>query len=129
MDQLLNDLSANGLHRLSAIKRIEEGERVRAVADAFGVHHVTILNWLRLYEQGDIPGLNAPFRPCPVHRLDVAALEATMSRVSERYRSRWQRLLRLARGERLNEIAASSGVSVQAIMKDRRLYTAGKLKR
>ena len=122
------ELNQNGLLRMKAVQRVLDGEPIRVVGLAFGVTHGTILKWCDMYNTRSVPRLNSPFRPRAVYNLDAGKISALLENPPKGYRSRLQRLLRLAKGEPLVLVAAESGVSAQSIMKDRRQFTAGKWK-
>lgn len=116
-----------GLERLRAVERVQKGEPRYLVAKDFGVHYTTISEWCTMYEEGGVERLNAPRKPRPKHNLNRDELAMLAETAPEQYRIRLQRLIRIANGEQLKKVGADTGVSVQSIMKDRRLYLDGKL--
>ena len=127
MKKKITTAKPEGLTRLKAIELVQDGLTLREVGQQFGVHYTTISEWMDMYETGGIERLNAPMKPRPKHTLDPAEIQSCINLTSEKYHARLKRLLRLANGEQLKAIALSEGVSVQAIMKDRRLFEAGSL--
>lgn len=117
----------DGLFRLRAVEMVQNGEPKYAVAKKLGVHQSTIRAWCKMYEQGGVERLNTYRKPRPSYNLDLVELESMYSSCPEKYKERLWRLIRLAKGESLTTISADSGISKQAIMRDRRDYEAGKL--
>jgi transposase len=117
-----------GKTRLRAVEMATNGKHLlKEVAREFGVHYTTITEWCDMYQEGGVERLNAPMKPRPKHKLDAAELESILENSAPAYHERLRRLVRIANGERLKDVAESDEVSVQAIMKDRRLFEAGKL--
>lgn len=117
-----------GKIRLRAVEMATNGKHtLKEVAKEFNVHYTTITEWCTMYEDGGVERLNAPMKPRPKHKLDAAELESILETCDPAYDERLRRLVRLANGERLKDVAASAGISVQALMKDRRKYEAGGL--
>lgn len=114
--------------RLSVIRRVLDGETAYQVAKDLGnIEQTTVRRWVRQYNAGGVERLNAPRKPRPKREpLDAAEIVRLMESAPA-YAKRLSRLLRLAHGEQLKQIAADTGVSVQSIMMDRRLYEQGKL--
>ena len=116
-----------GLTRLQAIQMLQRGKTVTEVAEKFKVDYSTIVNWEKMHAEGGVERLNAEMRPREKHILDAKQVSSALLNADEKYHVRLSRLLRLAKGEQLKKIAETEGVSVQAIMKDRRLFEDGKL--
>ena len=116
-----------GLKRLQAMQMLQSGKTVTDVAKFFKVDYSTIKNWEKMYKEGGVERLNAPLKPRPKHLLTVAEVKNGIQKADEKYHVRLNRLMRIAKGEQLKIIAESEGVSVQSIMKDRRLFEDGKL--
>ena len=127
MNKKIITATPEGLERLQAVERVQNGELRHVVAKAFNVHYTTITEWCDMYEQGGVERLNVPRKPRPRHVLDAEELATLTLTAPAEYRPRLERLFRLANGEQLKKVAADTAVSVQSIMKDRRLYEQGKL--
>lgn len=113
--------------RLRIIERVLKGETAYAVSKDVDVEQTTVRRWVRQYKAEGVEPLNAPRKPRPKREPLDAAEIARLIEQAPAYAERLGRLLSLANGRQLKEIAADSGISVQSIMTDRRLYEQGKL--
>lgn len=117
-----------GKTRLRAVEMVQAGKNsLAAIARHFNIHTTTLTEWCKMYEEGGVERLCAPLKPRTKHQLDAVELETAIEHCDEKYHARLRRLVRLANGERLKDLAESEGVSVQYIMKDRRDWEQGKL--
>jgi Homeodomain-like domain len=111
--------------RIEAIERFRNKEKRKYIAASLGVHISTISEWKRMYKAGGLERLDAPIKPRSKITLDVTALETALESCADKYKYRITRLLRLADGESLKDVAASDGVSVQIVMRDRKKWLDG----
>lgn len=126
-DKQITYANEDGLFRLRAVEMVQKGETFYSVAKKIGVHQTTVSEWVKMYNKGGIDRLNTYRKPRPNHSLNIEELNSILSSCDEKYHKRIKRLLRVAHGEQLKVIALDEKVSVQSIMKDRRLFDAGKL--
>lgn len=127
MKKKITKLTPEARERLRAVERVLAGETRRDVGKALGVNESTIGDWVQRYEAEGLKGLSIPRKPRPNTTLDAAALRAALATADEKYHDRLRRLIALAEGKSLRELAAEEKVSEQGIMKARRAWLAGTL--
>lgn len=114
--------------RMAAIEMLQKGFTQTEVAEKFGVHCSTIGEWYKMYQEGGVERLKADMKPRPKYELIYdEILQVFLACTDLKRKKRLARLMRLANGVALKQVAADDGVSVQSIMKDRKLYLDGKL--
>lgn len=127
MNKIITYANADGLTRLSAVEQVQKGATMREVGTKFKVHSTTIGEWVKMYNDGGIERLNTYRKPRPKHDIDIMALAEAIGKAPDAYIPRLLRLMKVAKGASLKEVAREGGISVQNLMKDRRAYIAGKL--
>lgn len=113
--------------RLALIEYIAKGSTVAKAAKRWKVDITTAYRWLELYQEAGIEGLSIPRKPRKDYDLDEQEIQAALKGAPEKYHDRLKRLLELAEGKPLKQVGEDWTISVQSIMKDRRLFVAGKL--
>lgn len=114
--------------RLSIVNRIKNGEDPAHIAQQLGYDKTTVARWVKDYDEKGRESLRAPFRPRAKHPpLDANAIRAAMEGQPVRTSVKLSRLLQLAMGTPLGEVAEYFGVSPQIIMRDRTAWREGRL--
>jgi transposase-like protein len=127
MKRTVKKLSSEARERLALVEFVQSGGSMADAAERWEIDRSTAYRWLHLYEEEGIEGLSIPRKPRPAHELDPDLIRSALAGAPTKYHPRLQRLLELAKGKQLTQVAQAWGVSAQAIMKDRRLFEQGKL--
>lgn len=130
MKRTVRGLTHEAKTRLEVVKDFETGKYSKVeLAKKYKLHRDTIHDWLTIYNEEGIAGLEKPLRPILRTQLDAAAIAAAMeAETAPAKLARLARLARLAAGEKLYMIAREECVSAQIIMRDRAKFAAnGKL--
>jgi transposase len=127
MKRTVTKLSSEARERLALVEFIQQGNSVADAAEEWQIDLSTAYRWLRIYEEEGVKGLDIPRKPRPSHDLNGEQIRSALAGAPTKYHPRLQRLLELAEGKQLKQVAIAWGVSAQAIMKDRRLFEEGKL--
>jgi transposase-like protein len=127
MKRTVSKLSSEARERLALVEFVQSGGTVKDAAERWGIDLSTAYMWIRWYEAEGISRLDVPRKPRPAHELDPDLIRSALAGAPTKYHPRLHRLLELAKGKQLTQVAQAWGVSAQAIMKDRRLFEQGKL--
>jgi len=127
MKRSIKKLSSEARERLALVEFIQQGNSVAAAAERWEIDISTAYRWLNMYQEHGVKGLDIPRKPRPAHDLNAKQIRSALAGAPTKYHPRLQRLLELAEGKQLKQVALAWGVSAQAIMKDRRLFEQGKL--
>jgi transposase len=127
MKRTVKKLSSEARERLALVEFVQSGGSMADAAERWEIDRSTAYRWVALYDEDGIEGLSIPRKPRAKYELITKDIRACIKGSPKQYHPRLQRLLELAEGKQLKQVAQAWGVSAQAIMKDRRLYVQGKL--
>lgn len=112
--------------RLRAIELLESGLSRYAVAKELGIDQYSVRNWHEAHNNGTLEKMkDIPLRVKQM--FDIDELKSYIALTEGKTQIRLKRLLRVAEGEKIKDVAVSEGVSPQSIMADKRLYFEGRL--